>query len=182
MPEEKITWGARFVGHLARLRDGGDRGALAVLRRALQRPPGDDPAAFPFVVPYLEDAKSRWEEDAAFLVASLFASHPDAGGSGTLGKAFRTLAAKTNGESVERRFVALLGARGEPLHHHLRHAVSLLRAGGVPVGWARLLTDVLWWEKGDGSVQRRWAKDFWGYTRETESDKASAAEAVREER
>lgn len=165
---EKKGWWRALVGHLRDLAENGDRAALAELRRALQRPPGEDPRVFRYVVPFLPDDLSPWEERAAFLVASLFAVHPDAGGTGSLGAAFATLASRTNAEAVERRFVALLAAGREDLPQQLRHAVTLLRAAGVPVNWEQLLEDLRWWDHPDDFVRRRWARDFWGRTRERE--------------
>jgi len=176
MPAEKDWWGWRLVAYLEDLRDRGDRGALAALRRGLQRAPGEDPATYPYVVPWLPKEAGRWEEDAAYLVASLFASHSDVGGFGTLGAAFGRLAAASNRESVERRFVALLSADAEDLPKHLRHAVSLLRAGEVSVAWERLLTDILHWGHESGYVQRRWAKDFWGFIKEEQVTDTEASE------
>ena len=162
MKSEKDWWGRRLVESLAARRDDPrGRGALADLRRALQRPPGKDANVFRYVVPYLP-AERGWTETAAFLVASLFAAHPDAGGSGTLGASFRQLTDKANSESIERRFVVLLNKAAEDVASHLRQAVSLLKANDVPVDWERLLRDLLAWDHPEGYVQRAWARDFWG--------------------
>jgi len=163
MKSEKDWWGRRLVDSLAARRDNPQgRGALADLRRALQRPPGEDANVFRYVVPHLPGERG-WTETAAFLVASLFAAHPDAGGSGDIGAAFRRLADKTNSESVERRFIALLNADAQDLAPHLRQAVSLLKANAVPVDWEQLLKDLLAWDHPDGYVRRNWARGFWGW-------------------
>jgi CRISPR system Cascade subunit CasB len=180
MPKNESWWGARLVAHLNDLDTRGERGALAELRRALQRPPGEDANVFRHVIPFIGGASER-DEPYAFLVASLFATHPDAGGKGTLGKAFQALAAKTNSEGVERRFASLLNADAEDVHHHLRHGVSLLRGAGIPVDWEQLLRDLSQWGHPGGYVQRSWARDFWGYRKEektgTVNDKNAAAAA-----
>src|SRR5450759_404004 len=64
-----------LVGYLERLRDKDDRGALAALRRALGKPPGEAPEAYPYVVPFLPREVSAWQEQVYYLVAALFAVH-----------------------------------------------------------------------------------------------------------
>jgi CRISPR system Cascade subunit CasB len=111
----------------------------------------------PYVIPWVPQYRSA--EDAAFLIAALFALHPLPGGQGTLGSAFARIA-KSN-DSIEQRFVALLNCHRDDLSHHLRQATSLLRSKDVSVDWRRLLQDVLGWDHDDRYVQRNWARDFW---------------------
>ena len=67
----------RFIGHLEALRQREDRGALAGLRRGLGGRPGTVPETYPHVCPWT-GGLSGDREDAFFLVASLFALHPEA--------------------------------------------------------------------------------------------------------
>jgi CRISPR system Cascade subunit CasB len=150
-----------FVKHLERLRDTNDRAALARLRRGLGRPPGTVAETFPLVQPWLPDNMQSRRENAFYLVASLFASHPEPGGAGNLGAAFARLAAQRDSASIEQRFVALLNCHEDDLADHLRHAVSLLAASDVPVNWRQLLADVQHWGHPSRSVQRRWARSYW---------------------
>jgi CRISPR system Cascade subunit CasB len=150
-----------FVAHLERLRDRQDRAALARLRRALGKPPGTVADVHPLVQPWLPRSLSVWHEDWCYLVASLFAAHPESGGTGNLGHAFARLAAGRESGSVEKRFVALLDADAEDVPAHLRHAVSLLAADGVPVNWRQLLADLSRWGHPGRVVQRAWARAFW---------------------
>lgn len=150
-------WRDRFIEHLEKLRDQENRGALATLRRGLGYPPGTAPEMYSYVVPWVPQYRSA--EDAAFLVAALFALHPQPGGQGTLGAAFARIT--ESNDSIEQRFVALLNCHRDDLPHHLRQAVSLLRSKDVPVDWKRLLLDVLGWDHDDRYVQRNWARDFW---------------------
>lgn len=115
---------------------------------------------FSLVIPWVPE--NRHAEDSAFLVAALFALHPQRGGEKTLGAAF----AKISGESdsIEQRFNALLNCHRDDLPYHLRQAVSLLRSKDIPVNWMRLLRDVLGWEHDDRHVQRAWAREFWQST------------------
>ena len=171
MPKDH-DWRNALIEGLERLRDGDNRGALAVLRRALQRDPGQDAEVFRYVMPYLPSSVDPSTEETAFLTASLFADHPAKGGTGNLGAAFRRLAAAGKAkptdpipESVERRFTALLNTETEDLQHHLRHAIKLLRSAEVPVDWRQLLRDLLYWNHPEGFVQRNWAREFWGSSR-----------------
>jgi CRISPR system Cascade subunit CasB len=152
----------RFVDHLERLRDRGDRAALARLRRGLGRDPGTVAGVHPLVQPWLPRGLGPRREDAFYLVASLFAAHPAPGGVGDLGAAFARLAAGRDSAGPERRLTALLDAHPDDLPRHLRHAVSLLAADAVPVDWRRLLADLLAWGHPGRRVQRAWARSFWG--------------------
>lgn len=151
-----------LVGYLERLRDKDDRGALAALRRALGKPPGEAPEAYPYVVPFLPREVSAWQEQVYYLVAALFAVHPEAGGQGNLGDALRRIGQQSGLESAERRLVLLLGCHPEDLPSHLRHVVSLARSKQVPIDWRQLMGDLRYWNRDDRLVQRRWARGFWG--------------------
>lgn len=151
------NWRERFIEHLEKLRDQEDRGALATLRRGLGREPGTTPGMYPLVVPWVPN--NPFAENAAFLIAALFALHPQPGGQGTLGSAFARIASSS--DSIEQRFVALLNCHRDDLPNHLRHAISLLRSEEVPVDWKCLLRDVLGWDHDSRYVQRNWAREFW---------------------
>jgi CRISPR system Cascade subunit CasB len=150
-----------FVAHLRRLQATDDRAALARLRRGLGKDPGTTVETHAIVQPWLPRGLPPWHEDACYLIASLFAAHPEPGGRGSLGEAFRRLAEAKGGDSTEKRFVALLNCHGEELATHLRHAVSLLASGGVLIDWPRLLGDVQGWGHPARRVQRDWSRDFW---------------------
>lgn len=152
-----------------------DRAGLAALRRGLGKLPGTVPETWPQVEPYTGDVPrgvlpSRWE-DACYMVAALFASHWEGEWSGprgrvrsNLGASFRCLAeaqVEDAKKSVERRFLGLLRCGWEELHHHLRHAVSLLKAEPIPVDWDQLLDDIPWWDHPERRVQRNWGRTYW---------------------
>jgi CRISPR system Cascade subunit CasB len=126
-----------------------------------------------YIVPWTSGLR-RWDEDACYIVASLFASHPQPGGDGNLGDSLAQVAQQERAqrglaevpESLERRFAVLLNCvRREDLPGHLRQAVSLLKAHEVPVNWRQLLRDYRDWEREDRRVQRAWARAFWGTPR-----------------
>ncbi|MBW1988647.1 MAG: type I-E CRISPR-associated protein Cse2/CasB [Deltaproteobacteria bacterium] len=154
----------RFLEHLESLRDKGDRGALAQLRRGLANGPEQDPGVFRHVFPFV--AGRPRDEDVCLLLASLFALHPEPGGQGNMGDVFRRIRGVTDSDSVEGRFMALLNCRGEDLSLHLRHAVSLAKANDVPVNWKQLLTDLRLWDHERRFVQRDWARGYWGRKQE----------------
>lgn len=164
-PEER-----RFVNHLVSLteptrRDG--RASLAALRRGLGRVPGTVAEAYPIVVPFAP-AGPGWNADRYYLVASLFATHPenwvnqDGDDRRTnLGASLRRARGESGG--VEAHLVSLLNSERDQLKDRLPHSVGLCAAGqpAVPVDWAQLLADLLRWNDERRRVQRRWAASFW---------------------
>jgi len=150
-----------FVEYLEGLRQ--DRAALAALRRGLGQPPGMAVEQFPYVVPWLPRDASRPRQGAYFLVATLFACHPDPGGTGDMGNHMAQAQEAGRDESaIERRFTALLAAHPDDLPFYLRQTVSFLRSKEVPVNWHQLMRDVMAWGHPDRYVQQRWARSFWG--------------------
>lgn len=174
-----------LVGRLVEFERREDRAALAELRRGLGHPPGTVPRMARYVEPFIPADASRWEQDVHYLVAALFAAHPDdvasEGGRLNLGWSFRRLASETGSESIEKRFLALLDAESEDLHVHLRHAVSLMRAHDVPVDYDRLLRDLRDWKKEDRRVQRRWARTYFGAKTGAEDQESTNEPATPEE-
>jgi len=158
-----------FIRYLDSLRE--DRAALAALRRGLGQPPGTVADMYRYVVPWLSDDTPRWREAAFYTVAALFAYHPQSGGSGNMGRHFaRARGLLGDDTAIERRFTVLLSAHADDLPFGLRQAVSFLKSKEVPVNWQQLLADILNWRHPDGFVQRRWARGFWGRTRQHPAD------------
>ena len=157
--------GIPLVVWLEKLRDREDRAALAKLRRGLGKRMGT-PEMYPYVVPFLP--KERRNEDLYFLVASLFALHPDAAPRGRgMGEVFRKIGGGDASESIEKRFVHLLSAHREDVADTLRQAVSLAKSKDVAVDYHQLMADLLRWDHPDRYVQLRWAKDYWGHAEST---------------
>jgi len=174
----------RFVTDLRRLTEPTvDRATLAALRRAADTPVGAAlPAVHRFVAPRTSGLSLQRENDF-YLVASLFADHhqidwPHKGDDGPhrasgLGASFARLARDPQvGGGAERRFSEVLGSDRDQLSTHLRHAISLLKAHSIPVDWAQLLSDIGRWDWESRTVQRTWARDFWG-AQETAPDSAA---------
>jgi len=155
-----------------------DTGALARLRRSLTCPPGEDPQVFalvePFVDPEWSHADSR--RRARYLLAGLFAMHPQHYPGRRLASALNRLASQHNAasEGIERRFIALLGASTDTVGDHLRQAFSRLE--GTPIGYdaVRLLDDLTVWMRRTADItaldrrRQQWARDFYWVSREDE--------------
>ncbi|MQF69054.1 type I-E CRISPR-associated protein Cse2/CasB [SAR202 cluster bacterium AD-804-J14_MRT_500m] len=166
MRSKSPTNSPKIIEHLLELADRNDRGALAVLRQGLGKPPGSVPGMYRHVQTYIPDRAPREYEDAAYMVAALFAthtSHCDGKPWDTnLGASFRWLAKKVdNLETIERRFEVLLGSRREVLGERLRHSVSLLKSHDIPINWYQLLQDITSWNRPGRPIQRSWARAFW---------------------
>lgn len=160
-----------LIDFLERVRDGNDqsraRAILATLRRGLGKEPGEDANVMRYVVPYLPAEDQPWRDRPYFLIASLFALHPEPGGSGNMGKHFAAIRqGQPSEEAIERRFTALLNTHEEDLDSQLRQAVSLCKAHGVPIDWQQLFRDVQGWGRPNRWVQRNWARSFWGRTQD----------------
>jgi CRISPR system Cascade subunit CasB len=163
----------RFVAFLVKLVESEDRAPLAALRRGLGKKSGEAADSHPLILPRIPANASVWDEDAYYLIGSLFALHQidwpvseDESTRTNLGASFARLGRVVESESIEKRFVALLNCHEEDLPDHLRHAVSLLKSKEIPIDWARLLRDVRRWNHEDRWVQREWARAFWGEKRE----------------
>ena len=156
---------------------------LARLRRSLTLPPGEDPAVFPWLEPFIDPA---WESGdprrrARYLVAGLFAAHSKYEPDRTLAFALNRLAAqeKNDAESVERRFIVVLGASSDTIADHLRQVVALLRDTQIGYDPALLIKDMEVWLASTPNVARldrcrqRWARDFYWIQRRDEHDNQS---------
>lgn len=163
----------RFIERLNERVANEDRAALAALRRGLGKTPGAVAETHQYVAPWLppadENQYAPWvqqDQDAYYLVASLFALHQgdvwsdDRSRQLNLGWSFRRLSESNDSGSIEKRFTALLNSHRDDLATHLQGAVSLLKEQRV--NWAQLLVDIQDWEQDDRSVQRGWAQAYWG--------------------
>lgn len=157
-----------FIRYLCDLVKDENRAALAALRRGLGKEPGEAPEMFPYVVRWVPPGNDAWHEKTYYLVASLFALHQKATTAGegatNLGASLRWLRHKSDSESVEKRFVALLNSHGDDVAEHLRRVVALLKAQEIPIDWTQLLRDVQRWNAPSRFVQRSWARAYWSDT------------------
>ena len=164
----------RFVAMLEELKRRDNRQALAILRRGATVPPGEDLATYPLVTRFIPEWARGWREQAFYLVASLYAIHPESWhgeGSGRwdwhLGASLlqlRTARGELQSRSLDVRVLRIVRAEPDQLPDLLRGLVDLLRDGSVPIDWTVLLSDLIYWDRGES--QRRWAATYWGRAEE----------------
>ncbi|KAF0249553.1 MAG: CRISPR-associated protein [bacterium] len=167
----------QFIYSLQNLVKTENRAALAALRRGLGKPPGEAGETHRYIAYYIADLPDT-KADNYYLVGSLFALHQISWNKEenltlqktNLGASFAKLKEKSDSESIEKRFVALLNSHQEDLPSHLRHAVSLLKSNEIAIDWLRLLKDLQQWANDDRQVQRNWARAFWGAKTPNETD------------
>ena len=151
-----------FVAYLKGLAERENRGALAALRRGLGMPPGACTEMHRYVVPFLREDSWTWREQCRYIIAALFGLYPASTSAGNFGHTMKLVHEKAGGDSIERRFIALLKSHRDDLFDHLRQAVSLAKSKDAPVHWERLLEDIQHWDEESAWVQRSWAQAFWG--------------------
>jgi len=164
-----------FIDYLEALKDK-DRGALATLRHSLAFEPGAYPPAFPYVERFAGAAAHERDARrlALYAVAGLFAKHSlqsaqsFATGMGDLLHQQKKKANSGDRQlSLEKRFIALLGADAENIADYLRQAISLLASDSVGCDYARLLDDLTRWMNPAADpderdrLRQRWARDFY---------------------
>ena len=162
----------RFISRLDKLNPaktpGAKRQHLAELRKSLSFDLGAHVPAFPYVEPFvatLDEKTGYWRRAMFYLVAGLYASHPEPTAQGGFGRVMAVLGHRRESGSLEKRFLALLAAEEEKqLVYHLRQLVSLLKAEGIGLNYATLLRDLFGWQHQDRYVQRRWAGQYYGFT------------------
>jgi CRISPR system Cascade subunit CasB len=162
-----------FIRYLQSLAERGDRGALASLRRGLGQPPGTVADMYRYVEPYLSQERSGLKESAFYLVAALFGFHAKSTDDGNMGSHMAGTHSQGGEDALERRFTILLAAHPDDLPEYLRQAVSFLKSKEQPVNWDQLLRDLQNWNREDRSVQKRWARAFWGGRQTTEQPETS---------
>lgn len=165
----------RFLKHLRNLRD--DRGAMASLRHTLVSEPGQplDARAYRYVEPFVQ-GEDEWRRAMYYLVAGLYAFHPQEGEQ-TLAEAMCDMwLLERQHPSTENRFLALLDADTDQLPDRLRRVVAYLRSKSKGLDYPRLLSDLLQWRRPDRSVQRRWARQFYGASQQQVAEEEASGE------
>jgi len=171
-----------FIEWLERLNQKDTR-VRAVLRRSLSFYPGQFPAAFPYVEPFLTDKDQGWRREAHYLVAGLWAMHWREGRSDKPvmlaqacathdGEQRRKLSAEDSKKltAMERRFVALLDADSDQLPYRLRQMVALLAEQSID--FAKLLTDLLFWNAEGKRTRNTWARDYYRNLSQNQSEES----------
>ncbi len=153
---------AEFIEALGRL----DAAGRARLKRNAGRTLGearDVHRVFYQALPYTVAGRS-FEEEAYFLVATLFPLADPRSTPVSLAATLRRVRQSRDSASLDRRFQTLLDSEREHLPFRLRQAVRLAAASEQPIAWGQLLTDLLAWDHPDHYIQLRWARDYFvGY-------------------
>jgi CRISPR type I-E-associated protein CasB/Cse2 len=174
----------RLVKELYRLHEEKDRARLAALRTGLGKRPGTATRMFPIVSSYLQTDEGPAME-AAFITASLFASHPHNETGGDIGSLGASLWRSTRRDAnpsgkhledgVSARVAAALDADPEDLQRHLEGLVSLCESAGQPIDWHRFYLDLCVLlgnnEERRVRIRTRWAREFWGGPQTTKRSK-----------
>jgi CRISPR system Cascade subunit CasB len=163
---------AKFVEAIQGLRET-DRGRFAALKRncgnSLAKARGDVFWFYGWLECYLPPNSHESREEIYWLVATLIGHNPYSF-QGNLGKSLAVLAQRTRREPVERRFLALLDCEVFPDQHiteselafRLRQTIRLLASKEIGVDWVQLLNDLERWHSPERSVQKCWARQFYG--------------------
>ncbi|MEX8501107.1 type I-E CRISPR-associated protein Cse2/CasB [Leptothrix ochracea] len=175
---------SHFVDHLAALSQR-DRGALAVLRRSLSFSPGAYPPAYPYVERFIPPQSGDQDalRQALYLVAGLYANHPQHQSGTSLARSFGLLMLDRQSPSIEKRFIALLSTDADGLPELLRQVISLLAADGRSLDYTALLKDLVSWlqpwafETRD-RMRQGWARDFYRSAPNDTTILASTSEAT----
>ncbi len=170
---------SRFIDYLEGLKKREARGILAALRRGLHFELGTCVQMFPYVIPWLEKGKGRWNSNMHYLVASLFAYHPSSSQKGNLGDVFQNISLKRGqNNSLEQRFVALLRSNPEDLPFHMRQAISLAKSEKVSINWHELFYDLKRWPyESNYPPYEKWAQSFW--KKKTEENNKNKNEKIK---
>jgi len=153
-----------FIDYLKDFVESDNRAALATLRRGLGKDVATSTEMYQYIFPKLRYAR---DEKSFFLLASLFGSYPKARNTdGNIGASLAKI--KNESGSIEKRFVALLNAREEVLHEHLRQIVALLKAKETPINWFELLRGIKFWSDPNRFIQKSWARSFWSSSTDEE--------------
>ena len=175
-----------LVTRLIELAEKEDRGALAALRTGVGKPPGTASRMWPVVAPFLGEDQGP-SVQAAFVTASLFATHPEQADIGSLGtslwratKSDDNPGGKHGRAGVEARFAAALDAAPADLPRHLEGLVSLCANAGVPIDWHLFFRDIRGLlgrnESYQTRIRTRWARDFWRGPSKSDDPTASTEE------
>jgi len=129
----------------------------AALKASAALPHEPDVAAHDaFTAAYWPIRNSHLPRDPCRVVAALYFWHPDNGDGGNLVHSLRRL----DKTQTERLVTELLAASFAVLPEVLLKAVRQLAAAGIPIDWPQLLDDLREWNRGDSSVQDKWAESW----------------------
>ena len=188
--DEELADARQFIAKLEELQKS-DRGRMAALRRnAGETLTGRGTAWFYSLLP---QNRKKYRE-VYFLVATLFDLNRVDGAYGDFGSTmFRLATAMQKSARDFRRFHILLDAEfdtvydredsdepwsegGGELAYRLRQMVKLSASKGVGISWAELLVDLCHWSHPNRSIQKKWARSFFGDNAPTAVAETAASE------
>jgi len=154
-----------FLQGLARQKRGP---ALAALRRSLQEPTGIAEEARPLVGPRVPANAGKRQRELYFLVAGLFATHPEHHEGVSLADALRRAkeAKRRPMPSLDARIEALVASQPDAVGDHLRTLLPIAYET-TAIDWAMLLRDLILWPRLDRLVQRDFARKYFQPSAET---------------
>lgn len=150
-----------------------DRAALAALRTGVGKAPGEAVRMFPYLAGYMPaGGPSAAKVRTTFLIAALFASHPQHTKGQSLGMALwhatkrdRNPNGKHGEAGVSARFAKAIDAHPEDLARHVEALVALLASASEGLDWYLLASDIrgLLSENEDwrNNIRIQWARDFY---------------------
>ena len=152
-PDPKVE---KFLQNLSAL----DAGSKARLKRDAGKTLSEAQSLGLFyrLLPYGLSAK---QEEIFFLLATLYPL-ADKGGTGNFGASLRRARDPKNPKGLDRRVEILLDSDAAQLHFRLRQAVRFLKSKQVAVNWLLLLEDLLRWNYSNRTVQKQWARSYFG--------------------
>lgn len=139
-----------------------DTKVKATLRRSLAFAPGTFPKAYPYVEPFVKDARSEWYREIHYIVAALWALHWREGRGTDVMRISKACAAYfdlSESKSIEQRFILLLDADMDQLPYRLRQLVALLKDYSIDLD--DILEGLKYWNDEKKITQNRWAHDFY---------------------
>lgn len=152
----------------------GTSATVALLRRAVGKPPGSDPQLWEWTIGGIPGRATSDEptpeEWAAHTAMTLWALHQQSRpepmhhrGVG-VGEAVRRLGTRASAPAVRRRFEAVAtSATVEEAVHHLRGLISQLRAERIALDYGRLADDLNRFQRPGGAkvVRLRWGRQYY---------------------
>jgi len=167
MNEKPVTWKIeRFLAHLSNHRN--DRGMMADLRHGFSE--ATEYRAWPHIAAWCDLAKDR-DRRILLTVAAGFAIHGQSVPGGNLGSVLRKIATgdgrgREGLNTFDARFRRLLScSTAQEVCEHLVGVLRTAERKGVPVDFARLHKDLMFWP---GRVKLEWARGYWGTPQEQE--------------
>lgn len=169
-PDPKVE---KFLQNLSAL----DAGGKARLKRDAGKPLAEAQSLGLFyrLLPY---GLSAAQEEIYFLVATLYPL-ADGGSKGNFGASLRRARDLKNHKGLDRRVEILLDSDATQLPFRLRQAVRFLKSRQVAVNWQKLLEDLLRWNYLNHTVQKQWARAYFGIPQPITDEIVSTASEIK---